>query len=360
MKNIYALLIISFIFTISCNQDFGRKKIVYYNSFPKSVFLKTEKVYRIQDEIYPMLMGVKDSILVLCDINSDIHFYTYTVPNIKYRGSFGKQGKGPNDLLDPVFWGEFENDKNNNKIWVYQTNRMLFTLVNVINSVKSKNASIERNIVMPPEIGAAVNIIALKNNMFIGGGRVEQGEFFVYNNATQKIHWKPIISDNKNYIEKVKSANLLSSYKQGIIKIKPDKSKFVKVFSYMPIIDVYDENAELSFSIIAENCKFPKIGNKQFDKEAKVFYTNVFLTDKYIYALRQNCTLIQLSQNLCPQVEINVFDWKGKAICKYIIKESLGSLAPFAIDEKNNKIYTIGIQETGNFIKVYNLIHLNK
>jgi hypothetical protein len=348
-------IVVSFFLTVGCQKDFGRKKIIYYDIFPKTVLLNSNTTSPVKDDIYPIIMGLSDSLLVLCDINSEIHFYVYNVPEMKYLGSFGKQGKGPKDFSDPVFWGQFEQTKTNSKIWVYQTNKMAFTLVDIIKSISTTNAYIEKNIIMSPETGAAVNIISLKNNKFVGGGRVEQGEFFIYNNIKNKIQWKPLIIDDIDYIEAMKTNNLLTSYKQGVIKIKPDKSKFVKIFAYMPIIDVYNENAELSFSIIMRDCKFPSFRNKQFDEETNVFFTNVFLTDNYIYALNQNCNLLQLSKNSCYNTEILVFDWNGKPVCKYRINETFSSMAPFVVDERNNKLYTISIKESGNFFKIYNL-----
>ena len=357
MKPVRTLLLLITLFLFSnCKNEISRDTAVWHDVFPKKVYLKNATIQEIRDDINPMQIGLKDSILVICDIYSDVHFYIYKLPEFNYLGSFGHQGRGPNDLLDPVFWGQFENSSSNYKIWTYQTNKMTFSFIDIFKQINSQKKNFDKNIVMPPEIGSSVNIIALSNNTFIGSGRTDNGEFFIYNDKSKKIKWLPFLIDkNKSYLEKLKKNNLLKSFKQGIIKVKPDRSMFVKIYGYMPVVDIYDNKAKLLRSVVMKNYKFPEIKQKKFDDATKVYYTDVFLTNNFIYVLNRDCSLKELKNGNGKHIKINVFSWSGKAVLQYIIEESFGYQSPYVIDEKNHKLYIFDIKNSGNYIKVYDI-----
>lgn len=356
------LLIISALLTIKCSNVIERNKVVSINEFNEQISIISKSCHEIRNDIYPMFMGIKDSLLVLCDVKSDPHVYVYRLPDLEYLGHFGSQGKGPADLQDPVFWGQFEVNQGSPKAWFYQTNAMRYSLIDIYNAItENGNNCLDKEIVLPPHIGSAVNLISLDEVKIIASGRVSQGEFMIYNLTTKKTEWQPFLVDfNKQFMESIKKLNMLNSYKQGIIKSKPDGTHFVKVFGYVPVIDVYNDEAELCFSIIKDGYKKPTINKnkRQFEPDTRVYYTNVFLSDTYIYALNQNCNLQELSDGNSKDVEIDIFSWKGEPLYKIKLNEGIGALAPFAVDEINKSIYTVNPKSPDDYFSVFDISQL--
>jgi hypothetical protein len=222
---------------------------------------------------------------------------------------------------------------------------------------KSKTKAINPTY-MPPEVNDAVNIIALKDDMYIGSGVSALGEFFIYNKKNKDLKWKPFLDDfDQKFTQKLLDYEITSDYKRGVIKIKPDKSHFVKSHIYLPIIDVYDDKSNLEFTISLDKLTEPLFDNdtKQISGDSKAFYTNCFLTDDYIYALNRKCTWNEYGNDDCNDVEIHVFDWDGSPVANYRLNEGIGPLSPFVVDEVNNKIYTINPKSEDSYFSSFNL-----
>lgn len=361
MKTIIICLLLIPVFLNFGGPDFTQRgKIVSFNEFHNQISLSGKTCSEIRDDIFPMFLGIKDSILVLCDVQSDPHVYVYSLPNLTYLGSFGSQGAGPGELLDPLFWGQFENSPQSQKAWFYQPNTMRYSLIDIQKAISGNDyTKFDKQIKMPSQIENAVNIISIDENTIVASGRVSEGEFMIYNTLTEETRWMPFLIDfNKTFMDEIKNARMFNSYKQGIFKIKPDGTRFVKAFGYVPIIDVYNEKADLIFSIIQDGYRKPRINtnqNNHFAPETRVYYTDVFLSDKCIYALNQNCTLQELSEGKGGNVEIHMFSWTGDPLYKIVLNEISGAMAPFAVDELNKNIYVVNPQKMNDYLSVFDI-----
>jgi len=287
----------------------------------------------------------------LCDFKSTPHFYAYETNEFKSLGEFGRQGRGPSDIQDPFFSGQIIKEEGSYKIWVYQVNLMKLVLVDISKALGTSYDKPDRSIILPPEVDTACNIIFLDNNIFIGVGIDAKGEFFIYNSLNKTFEWKKFLVDyDSDYMNLLKKYKLLSEYKLGTLKVKPDGSYLVKASVFKPIIDVYNNKLELQFSIEIAGYEKPTINSnkKQFNGSRRLYYANVYVTDNYIYALNQNCNLDELNSNNCSKAEIDVFDWNGKAVCKFQLNEPISSLGPFVIDEKNKQIILFTPKIDGN------------
>jgi hypothetical protein len=237
-------------------------------------------------------------------------------------------------------------------------NLMKLSLIDINKALTSSTYEPEKVIRMPPQIGSAVNIISLDDNIFIGSGNKSDGEFFIYNASTKKLEWKNFFIDyDENFMELLIKSDKLDEYKRGIIKIKPDGSRFVKAFTFIPIIDIYNQDGKIEFSLILKNHEKPNINLKvkQFEGSTKVYYENVFLTDNYIYALNRNCNLEDYSKNICKDAEIHVYSWDGNAVCKYKLNEGIGPVAPFVVDEANKRVYTVNPKDDNDYYSVFEI-----
>lgn len=321
-----------------------------------------ENCNEFASDIFPLFAGFKDSLIVFCDIQSSPHVYIYNSNSLELLSVFGHEGKGPNDLNQPVFWGQFENT-NSIKAWFYEPNLLRFSLFNISEILAGGSALPERQFFLPPEIGVAVNVLSIDEKTILAAGKINQGEFIICDIVSEKVSYKPFLIDfDESFHDELIKSDFIDSYKHSIFKIKPDGTKIVNAHGYLPIIDVYDPKGELIFSIIKDK-QFRKpnidLQNRQFDSSAKVYYLNTFLTDKYIYALNQNCTLAELNSGENNKAKIEVFTWSGQPVAEYFLNESVGPMAPFLVDESRRRIYTVNPKNPYDYYTVFKVETLN-
>ena len=200
----------------------------------------------------------------------------------------------------------------------------------------------------------AANVLKLNNNNFAASKFSSNGEFFLYNENNESWKWRNFIPDfDEEYEDLLKDKHVYEEYKRGIIKSKPDRSLFVKAYNFVPIIRIFDTNGELVRTIRRKNLERPRLNAEYFDDNHSMHYNNVYTTDNHIYALSYNCSVTDLSQRNCNNVEVHRFDWEGNALVKFKLNEGVGLLSPFVVDESNSKIYTISTVNENTVIKSY-------
>lgn len=350
--------IILLLITISCNDKVVvRENIIEIIHFEKEIPLKGEDCASLRDDIYPLTMGIKNDMLLLCDGMSDPHLYIYKLPLLEFLGEYVNQGKGPEEMLDPIFWGQFNEASDSTSAWFYEPNRMRYSLVSIDKLIKDSDNILLETHIMPPRLGAAVNLIKL-DKYIVAGGRSLSGEFIIYDPETKEKKWAPFINEfNSAFMLELKKTGLIKNIKQGVLKVKPDRSYFVKAYSYLPIVDIYDSNARLKFSIINNKIDEPDINfrNKTFNPDTKIYNTNVFLTDRFIYVANNNCTLQELVAEDAKNVLIEVYTWEGVPKIRFELNEGIGPMAPFVVDEKNEMIYTMNPQIDGRCFSQFDI-----
>lgn len=348
------LLIIIF-FTYSCERKLRDESLFIVNDFPKNVNLQGNSIKGIRSDFYPFQMGLLGDILVFCDWENSPHFHVYQLPEFAYAGSFGQQGRGPGEFLDPLFWGQFE-QHDSKKMWVYQMNTKVLSQIDINESLHTQNYESGFSVAIPPETHAAVNIISLNDSIVLGSGFSTEGEFFRFNHKNQKLIWQPFKINYTRRLTTFFKENLenISILKQGVVKIKPDKTRFVKTLAYVPVIDVYHVNGDHEFSIILKDFYIPDFHEGEFKPNTRVWYENVFLTDYFIYALNRNCNLQHYQNDECNDIEIHVFDWNGEPVLAYQLNEGIAPASPFVVDEERQKIYTVNFKNSEEFVSFFN------
>lgn len=338
----------------SCIDRGNRESMVIIKQFPETVSLVGKTVNEIRSNFNPFQMGLHEDLLVFCDWENSLHFHLYQVPDFQYIGSFGQQGRGPGEFMDPVFWGQFEN-RDSEMMWVYQIYSNLFTLVDINESLLNQASQPEVIISVPSEAQEAVNIISLNDSVVLGSGYATDGEFFYFNHKSKTMQWQPFRTTYTRNITSFFQANheYISTLKQGITKIKPDKTRFVKAMVYMPLIDVYKANGEHDFSILLRDFSMPDFNQGRFDPSGSGWYENIFLTDKHIYAINRNCRIQQYIDGECIDTEIHVFDWQGQPVIKYKLNEGIAPASPFVVDEEHQKIYIVNFKDSDDFFRVF-------
>lgn len=344
-------------FAVSCTTGLRNNNLQIVEDFPVTFNLHRTTIFTENSNYNPLMMGLKDSILVVVDIENSPYFHVYKVPEFHYIGNFGTQGRGPFEFENPVFWGQFHSGESI-QIWVYEMNGLKLSLIDVFGALQNSDYLAEKEYVAPPEFYESNNIMIMSDDLKVGSGAMEQGEFIISNGNEEKIGWVGFNVQYDNHLSNFLKVNSddLDVLKQGVTKIKPDRSRFVKVHVYLPVIDVYHPDATLDFSIqLKESTDLPAFNNGVFDPQTKGWYENVFLTERYIYALNRNCELQNYHINECHHAEIHVFDWVGNAVAIYKLNEGIAQGAPFVVDEKNQKIYTINFKNSDDFFVAFDI-----
>lgn len=340
----------------SCTNNSENPLLKVISQFPEEISLNGQAITDVRSDFYPRQMGLFDNLLVFCDWENSPYFHVYNLPDFDFMGNFGLQGRGPGEYLDPVFWGQFQQE-DSIRMWVHQMNINIFSLVNIEQSLVNKNYTPQTQILIPHEFQTAVNLLAISDSIVIGSGISADGEFFFFYPENETLEWKDFRIDYTKNVNSFFRNNLdyIPLLKQGVIKVKPDQKRFVKAMVYAPIIDVFFPNGDIDFSIVLKDFTVPDFLNGDFNPNTKAWYENIFLTDDFIYALNRNCSILQYAEGECNNVEIHVYNWRGEPVKKYLLNDGIAPAAPFAVDEQNQKIYSLNFKESEDFLYVFNL-----
>jgi hypothetical protein len=133
-------------------------------------------------------------------------------------------------------------------------NARVLSLADVEKSLLDKSYQPEINIALPYEAYDVVSALSLSKDVVLGSGTSSEGEFFFFNSNDQSLEWKEHRIDYTQNLASFFSNNMndISLLKQGVVKIKPDQTRFVKAMVYAPVIDVYFPNGDIDFSIILD------------------------------------------------------------------------------------------------------------
>jgi hypothetical protein len=252
-------------------------------------------------------------------------------------GSFGDKGQGPNDLFNNRWTGQFYDAS----IWINDVTFQKLHSINIEKSLSAKHCVFDRTVTLP----------VFSINSFICNDSILISEQIEWNNIK-------LIQINLNNTKEIKEdilyhypvADPFSTYR-SLWRLKPDGTKMASAMHAVNMINILNltDDSRMSLVIYPPAIKLSNIMNAYTDNIKWVYYVNMEVTDKYIYALYYN-QVYEESFDIEKEVEIHVFDWQGNAVHKYIIPQYIRCMA---IDEDNNRIY--GMSSMDEQLYVYNL-----
>lgn len=122
-------------------------------------------------------------------------------------------------------------------------------------------------------------------------------------------------------------------------KIKPDFKKLAQAMLQFDQINILDLEQEEHLSLTT--CRNFMHLPLDDSKEPNMYYSDLCVTDKQIYALYANQPITRWGLD-SKKSEIQVYDWNGNPVCKIIVPEYLLYIN---IDEKNKQLYGITADE---------------
>lgn len=325
MKNIHFLFVLLFSLLISCankkndQKDNENKKTSITNNvktkkeFPIEKKLKNNQTF-IEKAIFINRMGLTRDYLFTSCFRCSPMIYTFSIPNLELVDSFGIRGNGPDDYSFPVFHA---NSSNLLAIWGYSDLRK----IEKFNVNKQGKLSF-------------LNEYKLKDSKGYNESHLVKDSFFIYNNVPESFSIKKI---NINTSEEVGEFNfeinkeikeILNQDNKG--NIAASDNGIAYLFYYKDQINFYDLNLNQVNSIIV-NTNIER--DLQNYKKSKVYYTQSYSGNNYLYALYKGT---DLQDNSFAGNCIEVYSWKGDKIARYYLDMYI---AYFVVDENNSRIY---------------------
>lgn len=310
------------------------KSILNYSSirfiekFPKTLEISGEKVPL--DLVSPSTFFIIDTLLIVQNYNQENYLSVYNLQKMTKINDFIPQGRGVNEFLGFTYCDYYEIDSNQIYIYFTDINQRSMFAFNLTRSI-SENKTITTPITTFNEIPFKTKY---KKNMPLltrTYDHVKKQIMYTRHNLQNEVSREYILYDRITDIERnqVGSAD----------KIKPDFKKLAQAMLQFDQINILDLEREEHLSLTtSKNFMHLPLDDS---KEPNMYYSDLCVTDKQIYALYANQPITRWGLD-SKKSEIQVFNWNGDPVCKIIIPEYLLYIN---IDEKNKHLYGITADE---------------
>ena len=275
--------------------------------FPIEVDLKSTSI-SIPVKVYGKLSSViiYNDLLLCIEPFSDSIYSVFKLPSCSFIGSFGTNGRGPNEFNQPA---ASNTSLYENGIVSYDLSDRFFK-IDLSEYITNKTVKVS-NIKLPGEISMLNNGFMLNDSIIIGkpyvGGK-DNSPFVRYNINSGKVESFGIWPD----IYPVDREKLFWSIYSGRSRVKPDQSMFATFVFKVKMFQIYKSNGDLYKEKIIETQE-DFFENEWIRPYPIQYYTCVRATDSYIYALNVACPGPKMPENI-PTLEI--WDWEARPIAK--------------------------------------------
>lgn len=340
MKNLSFLFVILLFW--SCSTKNG-DKIITIDEFPENFSLKGERIHYDSVPKRPLEILLVDSLLIKrnSEISEEFLFYIYNNNNNRFLGSFGTSGRGPNEFISPSFTGQYVINDKSIGIWMQDSNKKKIELINITESLKENRLIIDESIDEPQSYPLVLDPLFFNNGDWIGRAMMGEGRFFYYYQSGDSLKWVEYFPEVEHEVPN----HMIFNMYNGPIGIKPDNSRIVSALLLFKRIDVFSPETEHLFSIVfddsPDNPEFFSDPNDRIPNSLMHYYSDMFLTDNYIYIFNRN--LSNDRESIVNTPELHVFTWEGEPVVYYHLDRRFSS---FSVDEENGYIYALTPADT--------------
>lgn len=314
-----------------------------------------EEDYNINREIFAI-----DTLLILKTGSGKEYFNVYNKNSFEFLGSIGVRGEGPEEWQVISFNGQFDfTNKNSIGMWVSNFRKGFISKVNIHKTLKSENSLpvIDKTFRIDGKLFPFFNPFHLEEGSFISKSWITEDEFvrIKYFDLSKKE------TKNTGLFPKIKNidylpAEVINTLYTSSFKKHPEKNIYGQALYYFNRIDIFDHELNNLISIVeGETWKdfYFDAANvnieSDFLKEFKQFYSGLFLSNSYIYAL-------SLSEQVANTKKyLRVFNYNGSPVA---ILEFDDEIYSFSVDENDEYLYAID-RENEKILK-YNLKNIIK
>lgn len=322
MKIIILAFLLTFLFGCKRKEDHHS---LYTISFGKEIKRELYKEKKISEIIRPdFISKVGDKIFVLSSV-SDTMIHEYSL-DMAYLRSWGNKGGDPDEIVSfPMFC---KGDSDDEALYLWG-----FSPVSIRKYSKDESGSFEK------EKDIALPYYATFNCMSISKDSI----FYYYdinNLLIKKVFLNSLKADSISFEADTDGRSSAFYSNRGVMDANADY--IVYAYMYKNQIDIYDKsNLSLRKRYIVEK---DGLNTDQYDLVR--YYTNVVVTDKYIYAYKVDNHQRHL---------LEIYDFDGNPIMKNVLKKPIPL---FTVDEPRKSVVGFNFNDE-DFSFLYNFPELN-
>lgn len=345
----YFCFVFIFLATVSCKKDIYSDIAFEAPTFKDSVIV-TPTV--LNDTIFAKIIigtnSYKDYLVLFANINDHL-LHIFNKKDGRLVKSFAELGRGPQQIL-PFHHGYSINEKEGKLGIIYPIEKkiVIFHLDSILDN---KEHFMDKIMYEDYDKIAWEKAYKRDKDFFMTGRKYEtyqNGARFTLLSEKLKItdtyNSYPLLSSAKDSIKAALDWNIL-----GILyAISPDGSKFAEATTIGGILETFSLSNKIERIALKGFYKphfYRKKNEMVFTPKTQFGFYYLNASDDYLYALSYNG-----KQQKELSYEIQVFDWHGNPIKKYINKQyRLMSVCP---DEKQGKLYALAYTDSHKIILV--------
>jgi hypothetical protein len=291
----------------------------------KAISHPVENIFRIRE---PQMI-VKDSIMIIKNLNDQNMFMAYEMPGFRYIKSFGKHGKGPDEFQYPSLVKSHDAEA---VCYIYEkASDKLFAL----------NSQLE--IFGPPiSLPKGTSVRRLGDKQIHSFSKSEF--FYVESIPRGKAFFEWQIRSDTSFLNQLKNISFSEEHKNwaayiGNFGASARHKRLAFAYKYFKRLVFYDiENG--TSKIVSFEQKETRKGDTRsmLDPSNVTHYWGMSAEPDYLYVLYPGRTPIEVTKELnetSGYIYVEQFDWNGNPIRKF----KLDHWGFFYVDESHNKIY---------------------
>lgn len=335
-----AFYIVLFLISASCKRKLD-SPIMLFNTTEK----KTSNLIKLLDKnlfAQPYRLLNIDSFIILSDFYSS---KTYSLINLNSKMSkrIGIVGEGPGEFLKGTVCKEYGNTR---ELYFYNGMSKKIYFAPIDSFIKDDNYRPKFQIDIKFEFGSVNRLCMINENLFVVQGNIKGKRFGLIDRKGALLVNKVDFPKEDVNLKNQKFPNL--AY-QGNLCVKPDNSKFTFITFKSANLGIY-EVTNSDIKIIKEiNLFNPLYSWATFGKDmtscvpnnaSKIGYLDSYCTNKYIYTLYNDKTLVddnnepnEFNSNL-----VLIYDWNGNPIKMLKLDNKVEYIC---VDSKDQFLYAI-------------------
>jgi len=320
MKNsVWTICIIMIISIYSCSKSgsdvYENARIITKKDFGKEITLKGEEVVFDEMIFRPYKMMIKDTILIIYNVDTEYAFQVFNLKSKKYIGESMLIGNGPNELLYPNFI-----HSDDDYIWLYDQEKSLVLKYDVETFIK-KNKRAQGPLLKIKLDDRSENVSIINDKIFTYKmhSNLNNNRFAIFNMEGKYINTIgrfPNVIGVESYdeINEAFTSEYATNFKDRI---------FIS-YKLTDLIEIYDINGELITQLFGPDHFVPSVTGKSngvisfakgTDKTREASFNPANAGEEVFVTYSGEL----LSKNAYHKNIIHVFDWNGNPLRKYIL-----------------------------------------
>lgn len=290
---------------------------------------------------------VHDSILFVDTYDKNAHLKLFSLNDYKPLANLCAQGRARNEFNDPWSVNEqFVGKGENTGLFMYDN----YSTIKVINIAKS----IEKGVTIVDSSMLAPVICKRGNSLLIPSRNIWFNQYNVsYNDPRDGIFFPQrfTITDGETETD-LKIFSRLMTLPEGSnypfflynckMALKPDESKVVIAYGYMPYMFIIDVETRTGFALHEKGrVSFDDVYPDEDRTDIDICYGDIRLTDDYIIAVCYDGKQNDYGKDKSKMPVVRVFDWEGNILQAFTLDRTLNSMG---YDERNKKLYGLDLR----------------